>query len=85
MNNTESITEFEANKNSRIALWNQAYVVPQKSKRYGDSYDWETVPAHFAINHPTIGIVGDWRWSRSDAERELAHCRATGEMSSFRD
>ena len=66
----------------RKDLWNRATVQPEPAQRIGNSWDWEDIPAGFAIIHPTAGKLTGWA-TRKAAEAELTFCREHGRMSTF--
>jgi hypothetical protein len=67
---TQSQVKFNHNAAERIAFWRKAYIIPVKARRIGDSYDWDTIPAGFGIQHPVMGLL-TWYPTRTAAQGEI--------------
>jgi len=71
-------------KQERITLWNASCVTPTKAHRIGDYYDFDYVPAGFAIHHPTIGMIGGYPTKQAAIE-DLMFARTHGVQPTFLD
>ena len=71
-------------KQERITLWNAAHVTTTKAHRSGDCYEFEYLPAGFAIYHPTIGLIGGYKTKQAAIE-DLMFARTHGVQPTFLD